>query len=98
MTDLRERIEIRMAEMQNTDGAYCVPCQEHVNCVACQQFIDVITDVLDRHQPVPDVELDGVVNCSECTEEYSNGHVPAEYPCGTVKAIAEALGVLDDDD
>lgn len=93
MTDPRERIEIRMAEMQNTDGAYCEPCERHVDCAACQHFIDVITDVLDRHTPRT-VAWSGRTVCDECGQN----DVPGRYPCGPVKTIAEALGVLDNDD
>lgn len=88
MTDLREWIEIRMAEMQNTDGAYCVPCKENVNCAACQQFIDVITDVLERHSPRT-IVWSGRVVCDECERDC----VSAYYPCDTVRGIAESLGM-----
>lgn len=96
MTDLREWIEIRMAEMQNTDGAYCVPCKENVNCAACQQFIDVITDVLERHAPVT-IGWSGATVCSRCRNEPAR-YGRAMYPCAVVEEIAVSLGVLDDDD
>jgi hypothetical protein len=88
--NLDEYIRISMAEMQNTDGAYCVPCGKHVDCVACQQFIDMITDILDRHPPV---ETEYGLMCTTCCEVFECGHDDAVYPCDTVKGIAESLGI-----
>lgn len=83
--DLDARIRAKLAEFESS--------AEYGNEGILDMLIRVTRTMLDQHQPVPDVELNGVVNCSECTEEYSNGHVQAEYPCDTIKDIAESLGV-----
>lgn len=58
--------------------------------ITYENTANAVLAVLDLHKPDNDYPLSGV-KCTECEDAY--GAEREDYPCDTVKAIADALGI-----
>lgn len=81
MTDLHTRLRTELFRLDMSTGG-------------CGNMLGAIEAVVDLHTPGPFEEWPRVRCCNECAD--ADAMLLVEWPCPTVVAIAEALGVTEE--
>ena len=61
------------------------------------QAVAALREVAKLHQPSPYSYPDGSAPCRECNRSDSTGLAPTWWPCPTLRAVTEALGLEGDE-
>ena len=95
MSDLNAAIRAKLASFFNEACLGGCGCEEsRCDVYGFDEMRDAIVAVLGEHKPLPDevgVSETGLI-CG-CLPDGSDPYVAHDYPCLTVRAIAEKLGV-----